>query len=183
MLGDRRIRLLELGACAGLNLVPDLYHWQGNGWVWGDPEAQVRLTSDGRGPGPVEFLERAGCDLLPLDPGDPDHVAISRSFLPFEDEAADRALTAALKTVADSGLRVAKSDAGAWLEEKLSQDTAPTARTVVWHSLFWHYLTAEEQNSIEETLDRAVVRTRLVRVGLEPSRWARPARLQITVYS
>src|SRR5215472_1534823 len=70
------LRLLEIGASAGLNLRWDQYHYQWRGGSWGTPESTVHFKNIFTGNGPalpstIEILERVGCDLNPIDVEDP----------------------------------------------------------------------------------------------------------------
>lgn len=182
MLGARRVRLLELGACAGLSLVPDRYHWTGPDWTWGDPDSPVRLTGIGPAPGDITIVDRAGCDLDPRDPADPHDAMILRSFLPPEIGEFRRELDAAIAVAAGSGVVVERAGAADWLRARLAEPTDPDACTVVWHSLFWLYLDSAEQADVEALLIDAAESGPVARVSWEPPYWASPARLQVTVY-
>ncbi len=63
--------LSEIGACAGLNLHWDRYRYALPNGLWGD-DAAVVITPEWHGDAPklrpVEIVERAGCDLNPLEP-------------------------------------------------------------------------------------------------------------------
>jgi hypothetical protein len=179
-----RVRLLELGACAGLNLLLDRYRWFGPGWEWGDPSSPVRLTANGKPPPPIEIVERAGCDQDPRDPSDSDHANILRSFIPHERDVDQLDLDDAIALAAISPLRIEKADAADWLE-RILESGAPdrSVRTVVWHSLFWGYLSPEEQTRIEKALSRAATRIPIARISYEPHSWLTAPRLQITLYS
>jgi hypothetical protein len=183
MLGAPKVRLLELGACAGLNLLLDRYWWFGDGWEWGTRDSTVRLVAPGRGPGDIEIVDRAGCDLMPRDPADPDDVAILRSFLPYEKEIRRLEFDDAIAVAAASGLRVDRSDAIDWLERQLSAPPARSVTTVVWHSLFAGYLSPREQNAIEELLDSAARHMPLARIAYEPHRWSAAPRLHVVDYT
>ncbi len=67
------VRLFEIGASGGLNLLADRFRLvDSSGHTHGDPAAAVLLEDAWRGrplrPWPdLEFVERLGCDLLPVD--------------------------------------------------------------------------------------------------------------------
>jgi len=183
MLGAPKVRLLELGACAGLNLLLDRYWWFGNGWEWGHRNSTVRLVAPGRAPGDIEIVDRAGCDLMPRDPANPDDVAILRSFLPYEEEIHRLDFDDAIAVAAASDLRVDRSDAIDWLKRQLSAPPARSVTTVVWHSMFSGYLSPREQNAIDELLESTARHMPLARIAYEPHLWSGAPRLQVIDYS
>ncbi|MGW7047829.1 DUF2332 family protein [Streptomyces avermitilis] len=183
MLAAPKVRLLEIGACAGLNLALDRYHWFGPGWEWGDAQSQVRLATTGPCPGDFDIVDRAGCDLVPRDPADPNDAMILRSFIPHERDIEQLELDDAMALAARTGIRVEKSDAVQWLRNELSKPDEAGVYTVVWHSLFWWYLSPREHSEIEDILSTAAERMRLARICYEPSAWAGTPRLQTVLYS
>jgi hypothetical protein len=185
MLGAPKVRLLEIGACAGLNLLVDRYHWYGPDWEWGDTASPVRLTTpQSVHPGKLTIVERAGCDLAPRDPADSADALVLRSFLPPEREVERMELDDAIALAARSEVRVDQADAVEWLADRLARPVAdPQVRTVVWHSLMWGYLTPSQQADIEQVLAGAARRMPLARAGFEPHSWTLPPRLQVSVYS
>ena len=73
------LALVEVGASAGLCLLPDRYAYDYGGAIVGDPAAPLRLACQPRGPVPIptrlpEVIWRCGIDLAPVDLGDPDAV-------------------------------------------------------------------------------------------------------------
>ncbi|WP_167449959.1 DUF2332 domain-containing protein [Streptomyces hyaluromycini] len=183
MLGAPKVRLLEIGACAGLNLLLDRYRWYGPGWEWGAPDSPVRLAAYGRPPGDFTIVERAGCDLAPRDPANPADVLILHSFLPPEREVERLELDDAIALAARSDVRVDKANAVDWLAAELARPTDGEVRTVVWHSLMLGYLSPHQQDRLEGVLCEAATRMPLARVAFEPHSWTLPPRLQVTVYS
>ncbi|MDI5969391.1 DUF2332 family protein [Streptomyces sp. SL13] len=177
-----RIRLLEIGACAGLNLLFDKYRWFGRGWQWGDRDSPVRIATSGGHPGAPVVVQRAGCDLAPRDPSNPDDADILRSFIPYERHMDLMELDDALALAAASDLRIDQAEAHDWLASELGT-VGPFDCTVVWHSMFWCHLEPAHQRAVEQLLSDAGRRTRIVRIGLEPFEWSMPSRLQVISYS
>lgn len=153
------LSLLEIGASAGLNLRWDSYRHDLGGLTWGDPASPVRLTPDWSGPPPpnvpVAVAARAGCDLAPIDTRDPVARLRLRSYV-WADQTARRArLDAAIGLSLLDPVTPERSDAAAWLHEKLPAALGPEHVTVVYHSVVWHYLPADQQSFIIRTLAAA----------------------------
>jgi hypothetical protein len=73
------LALIEVGASAGLCLLPDRYAYDYGGTIVGDPTAPLRLACQPHGPVPIptrlpEVVWRRGIDLAPIDLNDPDAV-------------------------------------------------------------------------------------------------------------
>src|SRR5437588_188636 len=80
------LRILEIGASAGLNLRWDHYRYEADGAGWGDPSSSVRLTGHHQGASPpfeihANVAERRGCDLAPLDASSADDRVTLLSFM------------------------------------------------------------------------------------------------------
>jgi hypothetical protein len=178
-LSARRIRLLEIGACAGLNLILDHYHWIGTNWDWGDLSASLQLPGTGRKPGSLEIVERMGCDLRPRDPAAPQDVLALRSFVPPENVTELAQLDAALAIRARVPVDIRQESASTWLSTVLAEPATRGVTTVVWHSLVWHYVSPAEQQAIGRILKEAGNRMPLAWIGFEPDRWAAPAKLNV----
>jgi hypothetical protein len=73
------LALVEVGASAGLCLLPDRYAYDYGGTIVGDPTAPLRLPCQPRGPVPIpatlpRVVWRRGVELDPVDLHDPDAV-------------------------------------------------------------------------------------------------------------
>jgi len=139
--------LSEFGASMGLNLNWDRYHHDLGGFSWGDSASPVKLKPDWQGSHPpraeITVLDRAGCDLNPLDPNSPEDTSRLLSYL-WADQT-DRVIRtrAALEIARAYGVLVEKGDALAWLKEKRLANLEPGTVHVVYHSIAWQYLPPE----------------------------------------
>ncbi|HEY7439156.1 MAG TPA: DUF2332 domain-containing protein [Acidimicrobiia bacterium] len=153
------IRLLEIGASAGLNLRMDRFWYQQGGRSWGDPQSAVRLIDlwAPRCPpweaGPV-VSERRGCDHDPIDATDPEAALTLLSYVwPGQNERFAM-LRAALDIASTMPVDIDRADAPGWLEEQLREPTGGRA-TVVYHSVVWQYLSEETRAHLRAALAAA----------------------------
>lgn len=151
------IDMLELGASAGLNLNWDRFAYRTQTWSWGG-DSNVRIDTDWNGAapplGPIAVRHRAACDLNPLDIADPQARLQLRAYIwpdqPDRLARFDGAAALALET----GVRVERADAAAWIARKLDE-RATDAATVVYHSVFLQYPPAETRAAIVAAIERA----------------------------
>lgn len=149
------LRLLELGASAGLNLNLDRYGYDLGGLKTGDPMSPVQLQPDWRGPPPpdagVRIASRAGVDLNPMP------LTEARRRLPayvWADQGERLArLDAALALAAAAPPEVDQGDAADWLETRLAP--APGVVRVVLHSVAFHYFPKDRQARIAAMMEQA----------------------------
>jgi hypothetical protein len=116
--GLRRVRLLEPGASAGLNLNVDRYRFTGPGWSWG-PESPLGIDTEAAGvvPERIEVVERRGCDLAPVDASTPEGARWLTSFVwPFDLDR-HRRLAGALDVVRRHPVVVDRAPASAWVRD------------------------------------------------------------------
>jgi hypothetical protein len=153
------LRLLEIGASAGLNLCFDRYFYSGAGLSFGDPASPVRfedIVSGGRPPldQSLEVSERRGCDASPLDAASKeDRLTLLSSVWPDQVQRIEQ-LRAALNLVAADPPVVERASAGRWLEQMLGMRCPGTA-TVVFHSIVWQYLGDEERERVKGAIEAA----------------------------
>jgi hypothetical protein len=152
------LRLLEVGASAGLNLAFDRYRYELGDERWGpeDSPVTIRAALTGRPPlgTPLEVTSRAGCDLRPLDPRDPDDRLTLTSYVWADQTERLARLRAALDVAARGGIEVDRAGAGEWTEAKL-RDAPPGVASVVFHSIVMQYLPADERERFEEAVRSA----------------------------
>lgn len=167
------LRLLEVGAAAGLNLQMDRYFVQAGAARWGPPDSPVRLAGQfisGQPPATaMTVVDRRGYDLNPLDPAR--SRLLLESFIWPEHVDRLRLLRAALSVAAPVPLE--RSSAGTWIRQQLA--TLPAGvTTVVFHSIVWPYLSGDERAALDHAVRAAGARAdsdhRLAWVSLEPDR-------------
>jgi hypothetical protein len=157
------LRLLELGASAGLNLLWDRWRYESGDTAWGSPGARLRFASNYSTPAPdvsaplgpgAIVVARRGCDRSPIDPTTHEGRLLLRSFV-WPDQADRHArLDTAMAAATELPVSVEAGDAAAWVTAQLAEP-APGAATVVYHSIVWQYLPPSTRERIAAALDRA----------------------------
>ena len=142
------LRLLEMGASAGLNLNFDRYHLGAGG-------SGVVLTPEWRGAmpqGAVTVASRRGVDLNPLDP-DRDGLRLMAYCWADQHDRMAR-LRAALDLARADPPQVDRGDAGAWLADRLAEP-APDRLTLVYHTVAAQYFPPATAQACAAALSRA----------------------------
>jgi hypothetical protein len=148
--------LFELGASAGLNLLPDRYRVEMAGVVAGDPGSCLRISPrwEGRPPPevPLRIAGRLGVDVAPLDlVRDADRML---AYLwPDQPERLAR-MEAAVALASADPPEVLAGDAAAFLDERLTLTEGRAA--VVFHSIAFQYF---------PDTTKARIRARMATVG------------------
>ncbi|MEZ0001910.1 DUF2332 domain-containing protein [Sinorhizobium fredii] len=150
--------LSEIGASAGLNLHWDRYRYALPNGDWGDETSAVVIAPDwaGRPPpiGPIDIVERAGCDLNPLNPANEnDRLRLLSYIWADQLDRLDRTRKA-LDIAASEGRLVERADAIDWLKVRLAT-SVPGAVHVIYHSVAWQYLPATAQRQGEALISAA----------------------------
>lgn len=168
--GIRRVRLLEPGASAGLNLLVDRFRFEGDGWSAGPSNAHLVLdgcAAAGFAPEQFEVVERRGCDLDPFDATTAEGEAYLRSFIWPHMPERDGRLAAALATLREHPVVIDRAPAAEWVRDQLTQPAPEEVLTVVWHSITRQYWPASEYAAMLSAIVEARSRVPLVRVALE----------------
>jgi hypothetical protein len=173
----RPIRLLEIGASGGLNLHADRYLYSVGGERLGDPASPLEFAEPWAPVPPIDLpaaagalriIDRAGCDLAPLDPSRPEDQLTLESYIwPDELDRIDR-LRAALSVAARNPVRVDRARASEWLPDAIATaGRSGDELTVVWQSVVRQYVEPGEWDAIEHQLRAAPCPT--VWLSMEPS--------------
>jgi hypothetical protein len=153
------LALLEIGASAGLNQCFDRYRYALGDARYGPAEARLTLRCEWRGApfdprGALRVASRAGCDLSPIDLEDRRaRLRLESFFWPDQTERL-ALLRAACACVRDAGVKIERMRAGDWLARELAAP-APERTRVVFHSVMWMYVPAEERRRIGALLEAA----------------------------
>lgn len=169
--GAQALRVMEIGASAGLNLFADRYAHQhrledGSVWCSGHAGSTVRLTAQWRGPVPslssaelaLRVGSRAACDLAPVALHTPTARERLLSYVwPDQFERLERTRQA-LQTVAGllaEGEAAVQADAALpFLQTQLARPTAAGECTLIQHSVVWQYLPAAEQDAVQRLIEQ-----------------------------
>ena len=166
----RRVRLLELGASAGLNLLLDRFRVVGDGWSWGPEASPVQLTEAVQGaivPVDLEIVAARGCDLDPVDAtSDQGRLRLTSFVWPFDVHRHER-LAGALRLAAAQPPVVDRASAADWLTSQLAAPADPGSLVVVWHSVTQLYWPAAEIAAVRAALSAYGRDHRVGEVGME----------------
>ena len=182
------LRLLEVGASAGLNLCWDRYRYEWPGGRWGDLASPLLIPdvfAEGSPPphGAVTVAARAGCDTDPVDARSPEGRLTLLSYTWPDHVDRIRRLETALEIARTVPYQVERASAAEWLELQLAQVVTEVA-TVVYHSVVWPYLADDERQRITAAIknagERATAAAPLAWLRMEPG--AQEADLTLRIY-
>ena len=152
------IALLEVGAAAGLCLLPDRYRYDYDGHLVGPVDSPVTVPCEPWGPVPVpegapEVAWRLGVDLNPLDVTDPDTGRWLTALVWAGDPEREARLRAAIRVASNDPPSVVFGDL---LGEttRLAASAPPEATLVVFHSAVMPYLSPEDRTRFIEIVSQ-----------------------------
>jgi hypothetical protein len=169
------VRLVEVGASAGLNLRADFYRVDGDVACYGDPASPVVLGHAWQGypppAGRIEIVERIGGDLAPIDPVS----AVGRLTLTAYVWPDQEQRLARLRGALDIATRVPAELRAESATETLGRtELASGTWTVLWHSIFRQYLDLAQRAELADEVARlgaaATMDSRFAYLYLEQSR-------------
>ncbi len=164
------IRLLEIGASAGLNLNAHHFRYVVGGLPLGDASSPLEFSEPWRGTpvadpvaaaGRLAITERAGCDQAPIDPASQDGRLALRSYIWPDEPQRLAQVTHAATIAAQHPVAIEQCSAAAWLAMRLAH-VRPDLLTVVSQSVVNQYL---------EDAERAAIRAAFASAGAGPLAW------------
>jgi hypothetical protein len=180
------IRLFEIGCSAGLNLRADYYHYRHQGGYWGPTNSPVSIDDAWRGRLPraaaLRIIERHGYDIAPLDATSRDGELTLLSYVwPDQPERLDR-LRGAIGIARRVPATLERRDA---VDAVAGLGVTSGALTVLWHSIMWQYLSADDQAAVRASIDALGARARtdapFAHLTLEPQRRTPDAPVEFAV--
>jgi hypothetical protein len=158
--GGRPMRLLEIGASAGLNLPWDHFHYDLGGRArWGDPASPVTVKAAWDGPLPpldaeIHVAARAASDAAPVDLEDPEARLRLRAYVWADQPARMALLEAAITLARRLGFPVEQGEAANWTAERL-REAAEGRTTVLYHSIAWEYFPEDSRAQLQAAIQEA----------------------------
>ena len=173
-----RLETLEIGASAGLNLLIDRYRFDLGGTVIGPADTPLTLRPEWRGESPepvaLDIVATRGCDVAPLDAGDPAQARRLESYVWSEAPARLERLRTAVAMVREHGVALDRADAAHWLEARLAEPQPDGVTRVLLHSVVWQYLPEATADRVRAAMAAAAARATperpLAWVMMEPDR-------------
>lgn len=169
------LRLREIGASAGLNLLWDLYRVNAGAFSWGAADSRLELQTTWEGPAPrldtvVTVADRAACDRDPIDIRNADDRLRLESYI-WPDQVHRMArLRQACAIARTASFRLDQADAADWIETEL-RETPRGQTTMVFHSVFRQYLPPDTDAKLQAVMEtagaRASVQSPLAWLALE----------------
>jgi hypothetical protein len=150
------LRVREIGASAGLNLLLDLFHFDLGAAEWGNPASPVNVATEWRGAAPaldtpLVIESRAGCDIAPLDVGTTDDAERVASYVWADQLDRYHRVVGAIDLARRHPVHVATAGAGDWLAAELTKPVTGVA-TIVMQSVMSQYLSAEARSRVRRLI-------------------------------
>jgi hypothetical protein len=172
------LRLLEVGASAGLNLRWHAYRYCADDFSWGPQDSPLQLDFEliegekMARPGQVEVAERRGCDASPVDPDSPEGRLTFFAYVwPDQHRRLERA-RAALEVAENMPVAIDREAAAGWTRRMLAEPREGAA-TVLFHSIVFQYFPEEEREEFLATVaaagERATAAAPLAWLRMEPA--------------
>lgn len=158
------VRLLEVGASAGLNLRPHLVRYRlHDGSTLGDPDGPFALDVGWTGlppadlDRPLRLGRRSACDLDPIDVSTVEGQLRLASYVWPDQTDRMRRLGGAMRLARTDPVTIDQVAGGDWLTAKLARRRRGVL-TVVWHSVVWQYVPASERAHGQQVMAQAAAR-------------------------
>ena len=156
------VRLFEIGSSGGLNLRADQFSYEG---AWQGTSLE---------PWPdLRIVERLGSDVMPVDVATTEGRLTLTAYVWPDQAARLERLQGALRVAQDFPAEVRRQDAVSFVRDI---ELVEGRTTVLWHSVMWQYLSADDQKSVTAGVNElgasATAQMPFAHLFLEPTRRA-----------
>jgi len=150
---------LEIGSSAGINLMIDRYAYDLAGVRLGPEPAVMTLSPDWKGPPPpsrpIVILPPTGCDVAPLDLGDPAQALRLKAFVWPEHHIRFARIEAAIAAAHERAPDLVRANAADFMEDHLARPQAAGTTRVLMHSIVWQYVPEDQRERITAAMEAA----------------------------
>jgi hypothetical protein len=154
-----RFECVEIGSSAGINLMIDRYHYDLGGVQVGPDDAAMRFTPEWRGTPPparpIAFAALKGCDVAPVDLGDPAQALRLKAYIWPEHTVRFARLEAAIAAATAKPPDLVAMNAATFVEQQLARPQAEGTTRVLMHSIVWQYVPKDQQARITAAMEAA----------------------------
>ncbi len=148
------VRLVEIGASAGLNLRADQFRITGGGSSYGPVSSPVQMADSWLGTAPaarpLDVISRIGGDLAPIDPVSQDGRLRLSAYVWADQVARFGRLRGACDLAAQIPADLRAEPA---IDTIAGIKLEPGTWTVLWHSIMWQYLSVDQQIAIRSAIE------------------------------
>lgn len=171
------LRVREIGASGGLNLMLDRYRYELGPHRFGDPASALVISAEWSGAAPdldapLRIASRRGCDVAPIDLRDAAARTRLLSFVWPEQQERLQRLRIAMAIAAADPPPIDKEPAGPWVAREIRPVSGET--TLLCHSVMWWYVPEAERaaiaRSVEAAGDRATAQAPIAWLRMEAVR-------------
>lgn len=157
-----RIKLLEIGSSAGLNLLIDRFAFALGGVDVGAPSSPVLIRPEWRGAPPpdppIEIVSVRGCDIQPIDATLPANEKRLLGYIWRDHPQRFDRVAKAIAMQRAQAVHLDQADAADWVEARLAEPQAKGVTRVLMHSIMWQYLDEAGQRRITAAMESAGAR-------------------------
>ncbi|MEM8917891.1 MAG: DUF2332 domain-containing protein [Pseudomonadota bacterium] len=154
-----RFELLEIGSSAGLNLMIDRYHYDLSGISIGPTNSPMSFKPEWDGPPPPDlpfaFESIRGCDIAPVDLGDPAQARRLTAYIWPEHTQRFERMEAGVAMIREQAPLLESSSADDWMEAQLGKAQEPGVTRVLVHSIVWQYIPKAGRKRIRTAMEAA----------------------------
>ncbi|MDJ0977029.1 MAG: DUF2332 domain-containing protein [Erythrobacter sp.] len=173
-----RFAMHEIGSSAGINLMMERFAFDLGGVTLGPAESPIALAPEWRGGAPpdhpVRIVSITGCDVAPIDLTDGEQALRLKAFVWPELTERFARMDGAIELAHRYPPHIDRLPAGDFVEKALSDEVESGTTRMLFHSVVWQYIPADERRAITDAIAQAGAAARadspLAWVSLEANR-------------